>query len=156
MRTDEFIEKVEILGFKINKNNYCDGTNYFVIQNSFDVTMCHVAINKLFEMDIRFSEYMSETLVDLVVEYAKTPIEDREEEQKFYLKHRWLMTEFGDTYYLCKCYNAAGKISYGVRLSYITHDETWLFTLKEIEEIKEKFDTDLSDYELVKVKDEKV
>ncbi len=30
------------------------------------------------------------------------------------------------------------------------------FTLKEIEEIKKKFDTDLADFELVEVEDEKV
>ena len=64
------------------------------------------------------------------------------------------MTEFGDTYYLCKCYNAVGDISYGIRLSYITHDETWLFTLKEIEEIREKFNTDLKDFEIVEVENE--
>lgn len=28
-------------------------------------------------------------LFDLLVEYARTPIEDREEEKKFYLKHRY-------------------------------------------------------------------
>ena len=151
MRTDEFIKKVEILGFKINKNNYCDGTNYFVIQNSFDVTMCHVAINKLFEMDIRFSEYMSETLVDLVVEYAKTPIEDREEEQKFYLKHRWL-TEGGFYRYVKHHTKAYGK---KYELASWTYGDTsdMQYTLKEIEEIKKKFDTDLKDFELIEVEE---
>ena len=151
MKTKEFIKKVEILGFKINKNNYCDGTNYFVIQNSFDVTMCHVAINKLFEMDIRFSEYMSETLVDLVVEYAKTPIEDREEEQKFYLKHRWL-TEGGFYRYVKHHTKAYGK---KYELASWTYGDTsdMQYTLKEIEEIKKKFDTDLKDFELIEVEE---
>lgn len=153
MKTKEFIKRVEELGYEINEKKFLDSVICLIISNSFGIKVGYVAINKLFEMNIRPDECMSKELFDLVVEYAKTPIKDREEEKKFYLRHRWLMTEFGDTYYLCKCYNAAGKISYGIRLSYITHDETWLFTLKEIEEIKEKFDTDLSDYELVKVEE---
>lgn len=94
-------------------------------------------------------------LLDLIVEYARTSIEDRlEEEKKFYLKHKWFMTEFGDKYYLCKCYNSVGDVSYANRISYSIRDEIWLFTLKEIEEIKETFDTDLSDFELVEVNNE--
>lgn len=149
MKTKEFIKRVDILGFKTHKNNYCDGTKYFVIQNSFDVTMCHVAINKLFEMDIRFSEYMSETLVDLIVEYAKTPVEDREEEKKFYLKHRFLV-EVGDCNYL--------NSDHSLREFYLNDKSQsekiqTQFTLKEIEEIKKKFDTDLADFKLVEVEE---
>ena len=169
MKTKEFIKAVKNLGFTIkyyknpfsNIKSNCDydlitisANNQVLVKVS---TNCQYAISTISDGHSScLSGYDVDKLYKLCFEYASTPVEDREEEEKFYLKHRWLMTEFGDTYYLCKCYNAAGKISYGVRLSYITHDETWLFTLKEIEEIKEKFDTDLSDYELVKVKDEKV
>lgn len=154
MKTNELIKKVEKLGYEITKKQFLDDTNYFIIYNSFGGTKCYVAINKLFEMNIRLDEYMSEEVFNLIVEYAKTPVEDREEEEKkFYLRHRWIMTEFGDKYYFCKSYNAVGDTSYVFRLSYITRDETWLFTLKEIEEIKEKFDTDLSDFEIVEVEE---
>lgn len=154
MTTNEFIKAVENLGYEAEKDEGCITITY---KNK---VLAHVFINELYRM----SSYFSKTgcvenagvLFALIFQYAITPIKDREEEKKFYLKHRWFMTEFGDKYYLCKCYNEVGDISYVPRLSYITHDETWLFTLKEIEEIKEKFDTDLSDYELVKVKDEKV
>ena len=164
MKTKEFIEKVEKLGFtteyyknpfsNIKSNCYYDlitiSVNNQVLVKVW--TNCQYAISTISDGHSScLSGYDVDKLYKLCFEYASTPVEDREEEEKFYLKHRWLMTEFGDTYYLCKCYNAAGKISYGVRLSYITHDETWLFTLKEIEEIKEKFDTDLSDFELVEV-----
>lgn len=36
----------------------------------------------------------------------------------------------------------------------ITNADKFEFTLKEIEKIKEKFDTDLADFELVEVTDE--
>lgn len=153
MKTKEFIKRVDILGFKIYKNNYCDGTKYFVIQNSFDVTMCHVAINKLFEMDIRFSEYMSETLVDLIVEYAKTPVEDREEEKKYYLKHRFLTSLLRDMKYSFINYDTKYNdiyLSSNEALDYVKTK----FTLKEIEEIKKKFNTDLNDFEIVEVENE--
>lgn len=168
MKTKEFIEKVEKLGFCIEyyknpfsnvKSSDCDLiTIYHEDRILVKVwTNCRYAISTISDGHSCYLDgYDVDELYKLCFEYTSTPPEDREEEKKFYLKHKWFMTEFGDTYYLCKCYNAAGKISYGVRLSYITHDETWLFTLKEIEEIKEKFDTDLSDFELVKVKDEKV
>ena len=156
MRTKEFVKRVEELGYLVDDNYY----HYWEIRNNKNYLIAVVSKDVLYKISTDsgywddISDEDKNKLLELIVEFASTPVEDREEEEKFYLKHRWLMTEFGDTYYLCKCYNAAGKISYGVRLSYITHDETWLFTLKEIEEIKEKFDTDLSDYELVKVKNE--
>ena len=152
MKTKEFIKRVDELGFEINENNYLDGTNYLVIRDSFSVTMCHVAINKLFEMDIRFSEYMSETLVDLIVEYAKTPVEDREEEKKFYLRHRFLTSLLRDMKYSFINYDTKYNdiyLSSNEALDYVKTK----FTLKDIEEIKEKFNTDLADFELVEVKE---
>lgn len=151
MKTKEFIKRVDILGFKIYKNNYCDGTKYFVIQNSFDVTMCYVTINKLFEMDIRFSEYMSETLVDLIVEYAKTPVEDREEEKKFYLRHRYFRIAGGGSGFFT-IENASGLsfLKYKTNLDHYSQK----FTEKEIEELKEKLNTNLDGFEMVEVEDE--
>lgn len=150
MKTNEFIKAVDILGFKIYKNNYCDGTKYFVIQNSFDVTMCHVAINKLFEMDIRFSEYMSETLVDLIVEYAKTPVEDREEEKRYYLRHKWVNSKTNNYLHFSEENNFYNLSVYKSLDAWKTQLQ---FTEKEIEEIKEKFDTDLADFEIVEVEE---
>lgn len=154
MKTKEFIKRVEELGYSFSSSYYC-----WEIRNKKNHLIAVVSKDVLYKIstDSAYWDVIPDEdknkLLELIVEFASTPVEDREEEEKFYLKHRWLMTEFGDTYYLCKCYNAAGKISYGIRLSYITHDETRLFTLKEIEEIKEKFDTDLSDFELVKVEE---
>lgn len=148
MKTNELIKKVEILGYEITKKQFLDDTNYFIIYNSFGGTMCYVAINKLFEMNIRLDECMSEELFDLIVEYAKTPIEDREEEKEFYLKHRWIKGHA--IMYLYRnelngyCYLGENKCR--------PHKQR-RFTLKEIEEIKEKFDTDLKDFEIIEVEE---
>lgn len=149
MKTNELIKKVEILGYEITKKQFIDDTNYFVIYNSFGGTMCYVAINKLFEMKICLDEYMSEELFDLIVEYAKTPIEDREEKEKeFYLKHKWI--KGCAIMYLYRnelngyCYLGENKCR--------PHRQR-MFTLEEIKELKEKFNTDLSDFEMVEVEE---
>lgn len=148
MKTNELIKKVEILGYEITKKQFIDDTNYFVIYNSFGGTMCYVAINKLFEMKICLDEYMSEELFDLIVEYAKTPVEDREKEKEFYLKHKWI--KGCAIMYLYRnelngyCYLGENKCR--------PHRQR-MFTLEEIKELKEKFNTDLSDFEMVEVEE---
>lgn len=83
-----------------------------------------------------------EKLFELLVEYARTPIEEREEEKKFYLRHKWMKEE--DYNYLT------------LDLDDNTYDLNdidgfdWTenkFTREEIDEIKEKYNTDLSDFE---------
>lgn len=90
-------------------------------------------------------------MIKAAVEFAETPIEDREEEKKFYAKHRYLV-QAGD--YTTAFLNYATNND---RLYVYTKAQTYSvktqFTLKEIEEIKIKFDTDLTDFELVEVKD---
>ena len=151
MKTKEFIKKVEILGYEITKKQFLDGTNYFVISNPFRAPICYVAINKLFEMNIRLDECMSEELFDLIVEYAKTPVEDREEEKKFLIKHKYLVSKA-----ICPVNLAKNKEKNVYRLINCKADNLVYqvqFTKKEIEEIKEKFDTDLADFELVEVEE---
>lgn len=88
-------------------------------------------------------------MIKATVKFAETPIEDREEEKKFYLKHRWLRSRFED-----KIVNQDGEYEYFLSDESQTDGFKTQFTLKEIEEIKEKFDTDLADFELVEVEDE--
>lgn len=97
--------------------------------------------------------YDVDELYKLCFEYTSTPVEDREEEKKFYLKHRFLTSLLGDMKYSFINYNAkyneiflSNKESLG--------DTKTQFTLKEIEEIKERFDTDLADSEMVELQDD--
>lgn len=90
-------------------------------------------------------------MIKAAVEFAETPPEDREEEKKFYAKHRYLvqsddyMTAFlnYNTNYDRLFVYTKGQVC-GVKTQ---------FTLKEIEEIKKRFNTDLADFELIEVKE---
>lgn len=68
--------------------------------------------------------------------------------KKFYLKHRWLRSRFED-----KIVNQDGEDEY------FLSDESQIdgfktqFTQKEIDDIKEKYNTDLSDFERVEVEE---
>ncbi len=87
-------------------------------------------------------------MIKAAVEFAETPIKDREEEKKFYLRHRWLKPIYKN--YLNYC---------------MTTKDYWLdckneeiyvqtqFTEKEIDEIKEKINTDLGDFKKIEVEE---
>ncbi|WP_099321130.1 hypothetical protein [Anaerococcus sp. Marseille-P3625] len=141
MKTKEFIKRVEELGLDVDiKNGYIniDG-DYF--------NGCYISIDEPFTINTDFGG-VKKPLFDLLVEYASTPPEDREEEKKFYLKHRWMAYENENNLTLCF---PTGKYY----LSHSTENNGYktTFTLKEIEEIKKKFDTDLADFELVEVEE---
>ena len=122
---------------------------------TFDGFISNVITINLMEKNLIFikSKYCDDKDIKMIkaaVEFAETPPEDREEEKKSYLRHRWFKPHSIYKNYLNH---------------WIGHDEYWLdykneskeiktkFTLKEIDEIKEKFNTDLKDFELVEVKE---
>lgn len=151
MRTKEFIKRVKELGF----GTWITGNSVYISKGN-DKTIARVEVHKTLCIDFVYpsnwslEEEIREKLFDLIVEYVKTPLEDREEEKKFYLKHRYLRSEKGNEQYL---YMPLGSGSLFLQRSMATRLNKYKFTLKEIEEIKEKFDTDLNDFELVEVEE---
>lgn len=148
MKTKEFIKRVEELGFKAHKI----ATQIDIIANGF--TIARVYTNRMYSMNaftfINVEWKNQDKLFDLIVEYAKTPIEDREEEKKFYLKHRYFKTVNGDE----KFFTIDGRYEYpDLQYKLSICQAIQQFTLKEIGEIKEKYDTDLSDFELIEVEE---
>ena len=104
--------------------------------------------NRIF-FDINYCDEKDFNMIKAAVEFAETPLEDREEEKKFYLRHKWLNL---DTYNYLHLDVDDGSCM-------LNDNEEFSFTKiklteKEIEEIEEKFDTDLKDFELVEVVDE--
>ena len=83
-----------------------------------------------------------------VIELAETPLSEREGEIKFYLKHKFL-----NNYTTQKYFNFTE--SGGAILSNRLEDRIFQtkFTKEEIEELKEKFDTDLRDFEIIEEED---
>lgn len=89
-------------------------------------------------------------MIKAAVEFAETPIKDREEEKKFYLRHRWLKPKPIYKNYLN---HWIGTNKYWLDYNNETENIQTQFTLKEIDEIKEKFNTDLGDFEKIEVKE---
>lgn len=89
-------------------------------------------------------------MIKAAVKFAETPIEEREEEKKFYLEHRYFKYPDGGSKYFT--YNRFSDTP-SLGCIYFEEIDYAKFTLKEIEEIKEKFNTDLADFELVEVEE---
>ena len=85
MKTKEFIKRVEELGFEYEKA----GEVYFLYDHEGTeyAAVCHTAPNQISNMERAWDwldKDVQEKLFDLLIEYAKTPIKDRDEE-KYYL-----------------------------------------------------------------------
>ena len=147
MRTKEFIKKVEELGFDAEERGnevylYGWGSNGLAkVSKKYQYT-----INTFYREFMDLNEGDKGLLFDLIVEYISTPIEEREEEKKYYLRHKWVSTESYVNYLI--------KIkSYVLSNDYQDESVQTRFSMNEIEEIKEKFNTDLSDFEMIEVEE---
>src|SRR5574344_700568 len=93
MKTKEFIKRVKSLGFKVGiayKGNDEIGVIISNYEGSEFVRIWPRPYAMSTIVDGFNSCLNSDELYKLCFEYASTPIEDREEEKKFYLRHRWL------------------------------------------------------------------
>ena len=153
MKTKEFIRKIEELEFECVES---DGWFYLRDLKFNDNFLAEICINEPFIVDTGSCEFgmLPQTrkirLFDLIIEYARTPIEDREEEKKFYLEHKNQRSVDGSALYFTLYISHNFLL---VKSQVISENLKQKFTLKEIEEIKEKYDTDLADFELVEVED---
>lgn len=153
MKTKEFIEKVEELGFEVNSNG-----SIISVKNSKEDYMTVADIGKENEFEVNTFNYLfyyvkdntKKDLFDLMVKYASTPIEEREEEKEYYLKHKWLNLKHENVKYLV-CTLSSDEYKLGTGFNGVGFKTQ--FTQKEIEEIKEKFDTDLGDFEIIEVEE---
>lgn len=149
MKTKEFIKRVEELGFRVQElNNIINICNY-----KEGVYLVTIDKHNQFMLDNRCKGYMDlgdydkSELLKLCYEYAKTPIEEREEPRKYYLKHRWIGN--GWWQYL----NLLEDGTYFIKDGDLIPSVKNTFTRKEIDEIKAKYNTDLSDFEIVEVEE---
>lgn len=149
LTTKEFIKAVEELGFYAEERGdevylYGRGSNGLAkISKKFKYT-----INTFYREFMDLNSGDKGLLFDLIIEYISTPIEEREEVKKCHWQHRWMDGVNGNF------------LNLDLEDDYLYLDdkkERWYkktqFTLKEIEEIKKKFDTDLADFEIVEVEE---
>lgn len=92
MKTKEFIEKVESMGYKVDSDEY----TMFVKDGHEEITS--ISKKRPFKIDTRYECQMGSSLFNLAVEYAKTPISKRSTKQLVKIKGLSLST--GDGLYL--------------------------------------------------------
>ena len=143
LTTKEFIKRVKELGYNVgNSRDYyhiVDKINQNIANINKSI-LCQISTDYIAWDDIPDKD--KKTLFKLLMEYASTPVEERKEEKKYYLKHGWLRSRFED-----KIVNQDGEDEYFLSDESQTDGFKTQFTQKEIDEIKEKYNTDLSDFE---------
>lgn len=163
IKTKEFIEKVEKLGFTIeyyknpfsNIKSNCDYDLITISANNQVLvkiwTNCQYAISTISDGHSSYLYgYDVDELYKLCFEYTSTPVEEREEEKKYYLIHRYFRIAGGGSGFFT-IENASGLsfLKYKTNLDHYSQK----FTEKEIEELKEKLNTNLADFEMVEVEE---
>lgn len=93
MKTKEFIEKVEAMGYKIHETEYKFYVSADVGHTLLSVSKCHQ-----FNAGLNYPDPLTSELFNLVVEYAKTPISKRS--TKYHVKINGLSLSTGDGSYL--------------------------------------------------------
>lgn len=152
MKTKDFVKEVEKLGFEVEEDTGAIEIYFNNVRIAYVYRYEIFSVNTAYiPFDVLSKEFV-EKLYNLIDAYARTPLNEREEEKKFYLKQnlkdKWL--ERNAFYYLNL------NIDKNIYLidSYANTDTfKTQFTQAEIDEIKERFNTNLEDFEQIPVED---
>lgn len=137
MLTKDFIKEVEKLGFAVDKG---DNGKYLWIKDSRKLFVIFVDTTKMYVFDTAYNafdelqESDKKNLFNLLVEYASTPSDEREEPQKFYLKFD---IKSSDSYHYINYKEFLNSIEIHDKVNNLNGYETQ-FTQKEIDELKKK------------------
>ena len=91
MKTKQFIKGIKAMGFDVKELHY-----NLAIYDENEFSLAHVSKKEVgvlvtdFPCFYRLDYFTKMTLLYLLNEYAKTPVEDREEEEKYYYKLKGL------------------------------------------------------------------
>lgn len=151
MKTEEFKNKLEEMGFCI-----ADNAGMLSVYSKHNLNNRVFLVDSItrFRADTFSGEFESldngtkEKLFNLIINYVCTPVEKREEEKKYYLRHKWLYSR--DCNYLNF---KSDENSYMLSYSYDWYGHKKQFTKAEIDKIKEKFNTNLEDFEIIEVEE---
>ena len=112
MKTNEFIREVNHLGFSVKDKKYTGANEIWLIVCEGEHTkIVSIEKNTRFLIDTNYANFihldddLKEELFDLAIEYAKTPVEEREEEKRFIIPLPGLVTTDGKQQYLSQDYN---------------------------------------------------
>lgn len=153
IKIKEFTRKINELGFKVNVD---DGI-IKVVKDPFHpgvIAVISNGVEKMMDVNLysyeRLDEDTKTKIFDLVTELARTPIEDRKDEDKYFLRHKYLSKSTSEENYL-NYYWRVDKCKLDNSLE-INGAKT-KFTLKEIQDMSVKLKSNLSDFEVIKVEE---
>lgn len=143
MKTKEFIRRAKELGFVAGR--HLDGNMAIFARDGIIVLIDEYMPYGLI-MDTKHLKYLTKELFDLCVEYARTPIDKREDKERFYLQK---IEDFYDVNYdeefAYLNFDVKENTFYLSNKSHSTELKTQ-FTQNEIDKIKGEQHTDLSEF----------
>lgn len=148
MKTKEFIEKIKKLGCYIRIGR----VTIFIIYCDVVVATIHREYPYSLNTSSIFKTEDAEELFDLCVKYAKTPIEDREEKKKYHLYLKNKNREFYESIYRYLTLRKKDN-TFSLDVGVETAGLTSKFTQEKIDWIKERFNTDLEEFEQIEVEE---
>ena len=144
MKYSEFREYLKGTDFEIKEDSIK------VQVNMYDIVCGRISKTAYREIIIPFTVQEPEEyeMLKKAIGLAETPLSERGEEIKYYLKHKFINKDTTLEYINL-------SITRGVTLDNRREDPDYKtkFTKAEIEEFKKRFNTDLNDFELVEVED---
>lgn len=153
MKTKVLKSLLEKMDYSVKRIN-----GMIVIENEYGNAIATVEEDGAFKFSTQYfawdfiSYSEQKVILSYIMGYAATPVNEREEEKKFYLKHKWI-TSGGFYMYVTHHTKPYGEVYELLSWRY-GEINGMQFTLKEIEKIKKEFDTDLKDFEMIEVEDE--
>lgn len=147
MTTKEFIKAVRELGYETES---CED---FIKIKYLGEQVAIIFQSDVYKVDTISINNNAGVLFALIFQYACTPIKDRKDKTRYYLRHKWISYKRN---YLIK--PKMERKSYTFQNFDNSYErpttERAKFTEKEIEEIKQTFNTDLNDFEIIEVENE--
>lgn len=133
MKTNEFIKKLNELGYNVKETEH-----NMIVRKEYT----HLAvIDKENIYGFKYFYHNDKDLFKLCVDYTSTPIEEREEEKRYYL--RKFNKKFYEGEYLNRDINY-NRWLLGDNIENVNYKTK--FTWKEIEKIKKKYNTELCEF----------
>ena len=149
MKTKEFIKRVEELGYDIEISE----VDVFIKYDGYIIARISRTSPYTMSVYAAFRGRHAKELFDLCVEYAKTPIEERKDEEKFYLQKMKSFYELEDDEW-CMFLKLDLDDSAFFLSDVGQYDNCKTqFTQKEIDKIKQEQHTDLSEFKQIPIEE---
>lgn len=148
MKTKELKKKVEELGYNIE----ISGADVIIKRNEWIFAIISRTSPYTMSTYTTFGVKHANELLDLCVEYAKTPIEERDDEEKFYLQKMKSFYDNRDEEYAFLNFDITRQV-YCLNNTMGNAKFKTSFTQQEIDKIKEEQHTDLSEFKQIPVEE---